>query len=349
MKTRNLSFGLLLVLAFSFYGLPLNATKTEFHPTQSVSFFSDGDNPINHDSPYSYAARIKRFHRPYQGFDYFSPAYVDVNNYSTIFLLGLNIYNGTPYEYSKFEDWNRLKANIAVYRYYNDEFYRKRVDMWNRIYNPNWNQNNSLTNPFGAFNFNAAFGLAGNPSTLYLCPPNNNFYDYLNANNSYLTEILNGNQLPRIGKLTTSTGTKLRKTTTPIPSTPFITKKIKKGGIIKSTKKMATEKEDFYSHVTLRTSKRLPKNWRTLPSNLRAWYASPEIAPPSEVYKRTLKLAAKEKQFNRKDNYNTNMSRTTILKVESTRNRSPQYSGASTNQKQPVKKSPRKSVQKTKY
>lgn len=341
-----------LSLVCSFLFLTINVNASTVNPLSNPAHLDNWEEAVN-DSPYSYAARIKRFHRPYQGFDYFSPAYIDVNNYSSIFTLGTTIYNGTPYEYSKFKDWNRLIGNIFVYRYYQDEFYRKRVDMWNRIYNPNWNQTNSFFNPFGSFNFGAAFGLAGNPptlhagnlSTLYVCPPNYRFYDYLNNND--LVGILNGNQLPPTGSLTVSTDSDNLKPNSPIPPTPFITKKIRQDGTIKSIKKSVVPNEDFYSHVTLKTRKRLPKNWRTLPSALRAWYESPEIAPPSVAYTRALQTASQEKRYDSGENNKSNIARTSLPKSKSWNSSTPYNGSKSTSSNvQPVQSSPKTSLKK---
>ncbi len=61
-----------------------------------------------------------------------------------------------------------LQGSLARWRYYTDEWYRKRVDMWNRIYN------NGL---FDEFNFESGFGLAGNANPLpFHCTALSSFY-----------------------------------------------------------------------------------------------------------------------------------------------------------------------------
>lgn len=268
-------------------------------------------------TPYSYAARIKRFHRPYQGFNYFSPAYIDLNNYSTILTLGVSIYNDPIDEYGNIKDWYQLHGNLAVYRYYQDKTYRQRVDMWNRINNPNWRYLSS----FGGFNHNYGFGLAGNPNMLYHCSALSNFYAYGNTQNEYLNAVLYGQtSFSNTSKLEATTNTQILKPRLPTTELEPLNKKIKTVTRIASVNKSNTPKEDFYTHVTLRTKKRLPKNWRILPDALRAWYESPDLAPPSKTYPDAIKYTSRNKNYKR-GHSKSSMSNTGIW------DSSPQFGG----------------------
>jgi len=245
MKTIFSSFGFTFLLVSVFLGsINVHAQESKMGNLmdQSTINFSDDGN----DYPYSYAARIKRFHRPYKGMDYFAPAYVDLNNYTSILTLGLTIYSETPFN-NNLKEWSKNNGSVAIYKYYHDEFYRKRVDMWNRIFNPNWQYYKSSFNPIGGFNYNYGFGLAGNPNSLYHCSALSNFYAYESTLDEYLNAVLYGQTaFSHGGKFTESTSPEILKPTPPVPTTPFITKKVKVNQPIVSTiQKTSLQKEDF--------------------------------------------------------------------------------------------------------
>ena len=75
------------------------------------------------DQDYYYASRIKRFHRPYHGFDYYSPCYADYYfydnyEYSDPWFFDRDIYSTRWYYYDSYR-WNRWNS----YRYYSRPYW----------------------------------------------------------------------------------------------------------------------------------------------------------------------------------------------------------------------------------
>lgn len=99
------------------------------------------------DYDYYYSSRIRRFHRPYTGFGFFDPCYVDVYNYDPFFTPGVTILIYDDYSY--WRRWNRFQR----WNYWND---------WNS-WNP-WNRWNSW-NSWG-------YGWGGNNTYIQI----NNYY-----------------------------------------------------------------------------------------------------------------------------------------------------------------------------
>lgn len=260
MKTSFLSFGFSYFLLFVFLSPSSIIAKSGelAHSNQQVQNYF---NSFENDYPFSYSARIKRFHQSYEGFDYFAPIYTDINNYTAEFGVGVNIYTVTPYEFSNFEDWNRFQSSHAVWRYYNDSYYRKRVEMWNRIHNINWSFASTTQNPFGTFNFTNGFGLAGNLNNhrLHCTALSSFYYGYSLGDNN------DGSLFGPNGYFTTNTVDEDRY---------YTTTKIQTGGVLPTinqevvTTKFSEEAPDFTKHVTIITKTpkaKRPKNWRTLP------------------------------------------------------------------------------------
>jgi len=316
MKTSFNHFLKLGVFFFLLSNFNLQAASIEIPliPTIEIEAFDN-------DHPYSYAARIKRFHRPYKGMDYFAPAYVDLNSYSSILTFGLTIYNESPFDDTYLKGWSKNNGSIAMYRYYHDEYYRERVDMWNRIYNK------SYLSPFGAFNYNYGFGLAGNPNSSYTNSLYNYFswaqsFDYETDLNFYVNAALYGQTVILMTGKPAPTSTDALEKRIPVETTPII-KKEKVIHPVVSVEKTVEQKEDFYSHVTLTTSKRLPKNWRILSSELKAWYESPNLIPPPPI-----PPAQARKYTARKNGSSGNGPKASIPKT-GIWNSSPQFGGGS--------------------
>ena len=236
---------------------------------------------IENNYPFEYATRIKRFHRPIEGLDYFNPFYTNINDPNNDFGIVLNIYNTTPFEFSKFEDWNRLISSYAVWRYYNDSNYRKRVEMWNRIYNPFWAFDASPFNPYGSFNFAAGFGLAGNFSSASVhCTALSGFYYGYSIGdnngplpfgpNGYFTTLATGapnfNQKNNNRKRVVSNTTEL------------------KFNQPNSIVKTSPTKVNFKQHLTPTTKKKLPKNWRTMPGRNKPSSSSLNVYQPEPIF-----------------------------------------------------------------
>jgi hypothetical protein len=132
---------------------------------------------------YKYSTRIRRFHRPYSGFNYYSDAYVDYGyydpNYYNRFNRGVTIIVGNGYwnRWNSFNRWN----NWSWFNNYWDDWRYSSYGFCNPNYYagsfyPSWGYS-----PFGysgyfgnydAFGFNNGFGY-------------NNYYNYNNFGNFY--------------------------------------------------------------------------------------------------------------------------------------------------------------------
>eukprot|EP00825_Cyclidium_porcatum_P023126 TRINITY_DN2542_c0_g1_i2.p1 TRINITY_DN2542_c0_g1~~TRINITY_DN2542_c0_g1_i2.p1 ORF type:complete len:227 (-),score=5.54 TRINITY_DN2542_c0_g1_i2:668-1348(-) len=80
-----------------------NSSNTNQQPNYSEQQVDDGDRPVvvnNYyaadDYDYYYASRIRRFHQPYLGFNYYSPFYTDYYWYDP-FYFGSSIYWGPSF------------------------------------------------------------------------------------------------------------------------------------------------------------------------------------------------------------------------------------------------------------
>jgi len=60
------------------------------------------------DYDYQYTSRIRRFNRPYRGFDYYDPIYTEAYYYNRAFTPGVSIYVGSPFSYNRYRRWNRV-------------------------------------------------------------------------------------------------------------------------------------------------------------------------------------------------------------------------------------------------
>ena len=235
--------------------------------------------------PLSYATRIQRFHYPVESLDYFSIVYSVTETSTDPYLLAL-------YEFlygNDFPDWNHVKSNHAMWKYTNDADYKKRVDIWNQIYNP-------MSTYFGGFNFENAFGLAGNNINFYECSVLNNTPFFENSLNNYVFQVIYGqaNIFPKRSWLKNLKNGKIQPiTANENPS--FLEKQAPKKIKVSSLNIQSNVKIDFYSHVSLTKKKKLPKNWRTLPSTLRVWFESDDLAPPPTT--NTISTKYKSKQY----------------------------------------------------
>ena len=129
------------------------------------------------DYDYYYTSRIRRFHRPYQGFGYFDPVYVDRYYYDPFFnpFTTVLIYDNF-YSFNRWNRWNRWNR----YNYWN------RYDPW---YQPgfgwnSWGPRNSVFISYNNFGFGNNFygggfygngfnggGIFGGGYSNYYCPP----------------------------------------------------------------------------------------------------------------------------------------------------------------------------------
>lgn len=150
---------------------------------------------------YYYTSRIRRFHRPYTGFDYFDPIYVDAYYYDAFARPGVTvlIYDD-PFGYYSFNRFSRFN------RFNNFNSFGGGFNRWNRwnsfgSYDPwfspglsfglGWNRWNN----FGGFNNWNSWGGYGNPyyggNSWFSAPTWGNNYYYNNVN--YYSNNNNGN------------------------------------------------------------------------------------------------------------------------------------------------------------
>lgn len=218
MKNYRLAVFLTLLLAG---GLSLTATAQYddlyYDPDRDSEYnyqgnYSSGDNTyitnsgVNYDDSeydyyddeeydYYYSSRIRRFHRPYYGFSYFDPVYVDMFYYDPFFTPGLTmlIYD----DFYGFNSWNRWNRWNRWNSWNNwgwnswDPWYGG----WNSFawspwgYNPwsPWGPRNNFFFGYSNFGYSGFYG-GGFYSNFY-CPPSwGNGYDYntvSTVNNTY--------------------------------------------------------------------------------------------------------------------------------------------------------------------
>ncbi|MCB0625884.1 MAG: hypothetical protein KDC43_18710, partial [Saprospiraceae bacterium] len=132
---------------------------------------------------YYYSSRIRRFHRPYYGFNYYDPVYVDMFYYDPFFNPGMTVLIYDDYwSYRSWSRWNR----------------------WNRwSYGPGWNVSFGWGSPgfgfgWGYNNYNSWYNpwynsyydpyWGSNYYSSFYCPPswgNGYVYNTVNNNNYY--------------------------------------------------------------------------------------------------------------------------------------------------------------------
>ena len=135
----------------------------------------DADRPGNERfgvddySGFEYSSRIRRFNRPYAGFGYYDPVYVDQAYYGYANPYRTTLIYSSPYGVNAYR-----AARLNRYRQFNDPFYSPYNDPF---YNP-WNdpfvgRGNAFGwggNPYGA-GFNSGFGGGFGVGNAYYCPP----------------------------------------------------------------------------------------------------------------------------------------------------------------------------------
>lgn len=147
--------------------------ESDFHASsyEDIPIYDDADYEFD-DYDFYYTSRIKRFRRPYTGFGFYDPVYVDYNYYDpsiceVLERSGINLYAGT----SIYINWgcfvvngkSRIRSRLAYSRYnkwfnpygYNNQFLGARFSWTNNnpylngVYNnPNWyNYSNAYCPP----------------------------------------------------------------------------------------------------------------------------------------------------------------------------------------------------------
>lgn len=145
------------------------------------------------DYDYYYTARVRRFHRPYYGFNYFDPVYADLYYYDPFINPGVTvlIYDG----YSSWNNWNSWRRwnRWNSWGSFNRGWGGGWGNGWNRWNDPwfggGWNRWNDpwYGNNYYVNNFYGGGGWNNWGGNGYYCPPSwGNGYNYntINTNNN---------------------------------------------------------------------------------------------------------------------------------------------------------------------
>lgn len=154
--------------------------RPDFQDDYNYGSYDDGDYDDD-QYDYYYTSRIKRFHRPYYGFDYFDPVYIDVGYYDPFFTPGVTvlIYD-SPFGFSSYNRWRRWNRNRFFYGW-NDPFYSPFYG--DPFFGPRWNRG---WYGRGGFGFNR-FGLG---YSSFYCPPSwGGGYSYNTYNNVVVNNV----------------------------------------------------------------------------------------------------------------------------------------------------------------
>ena len=143
-------------------------TSNDYYDDNSSSGYDDDDYDYYDDYNYHYSSRIRRFHRPYYGFNYFDPVYVDVAYYDPFFAYdpfwtpGVSTLIYDPYWSAN--SWRRSRWNSgfgwnswggpSFFVSYNS-FYNPWRSNW---YNPWYGGNNFIVNNY----YGGGYGGFGN-------------------------------------------------------------------------------------------------------------------------------------------------------------------------------------------
>jgi hypothetical protein len=169
------------------------------------SYNSYDDEYYDDEYDYYYTSRLRRFYRPFSGFNYYSPIYVDLGYYDPFFFDyyrpgGLNIYVGIgSYSYSR---WNRYA--------------------WSNPWRYRWSYNNYRPwNSWGYYYGDPFYSNYGYSSwRAYGCPPSWGYGGVSVVN----TNIVNVNNVNTVG---TSRGTYYGPRTTGITRTNVLSPRVK--------------------------------------------------------------------------------------------------------------------------
>lgn len=180
-----------------------SSTTTSATPSNYAyddSGFDFGRNPevnrADDEYDYYYTSRIRRFNRPYYGFDFFDPVYVDVNYYDPFLTPGATVLIYDNFNsYSAFNSWNRWNRwnRVNSFSSWGWNPYTPYYSNWA------WNRNNVGFNSFNSwdpwygsyannFAVNNFYGVGGGGFVSnYYCPPSwggNNSYNTVNNTNN---------------------------------------------------------------------------------------------------------------------------------------------------------------------
>ena len=193
---------------------------------EDASYSDFDDDPYD----YYYTSRIRRFHRPYYGFNYYDPVYVDMAYYDpysrpgavTVLIYDNNFGRNNWNSWGRYNRWNSFN----------------RYSAWNSWGNPyssfnRWNSWNSWGSPYGysSFGYNnfgynswggVGYGGFSNVYSNYYCPPswgNGNTYNTVYNVNNARGNNTNGSQGTYSGPRRTGTVATPRSTSRTVDNT----------------------------------------------------------------------------------------------------------------------------------
>jgi hypothetical protein len=130
---------------------PVPVYEDNYEESNNVTRRYDGDDDQYYeedDYAYEYSSRIRRFHRPAAGIDYYDPLFVDLYYYDPFFMPGASIYTYGYNDYWRWRRWQRWNRWNA----WNSPFFGP---SWGVGYSPwGWNVNmgwggyNAWNNPY---------------------------------------------------------------------------------------------------------------------------------------------------------------------------------------------------------
>ncbi len=175
MKTvfLSISYSFLLILAFL---NPTNVFANDVPKANQNDPVVNNFDDFESDPSLSYTARIQRFHHSQKGLDYFDPNYTGEIADKIELKQTRGSRNLSPYNFSYFQRFARFSNSFVIWRYLNDEHYRKIIDHWNNNYNIYWTYTISPATPFGTFDFTG--DRSDEEDTVIYRPCNTLYYAY---------------------------------------------------------------------------------------------------------------------------------------------------------------------------
>lgn len=176
-----------------------NATNTSNYNYDDSAYDFGRESSVNvadeqHD--YYYTSRIRRFNRPYYGFNFYDPVYVDMAYYDPFVAPGATVLIYDNFNsFSAFNSWNRWNRWSRVNRFatwggnpYTPYYSSWGGNRWNNGFN-SWDPwyGSSFANNYSVNNF---YGVGGGFVSNYYCPPSwgggytYNTVNTINNNNS---------------------------------------------------------------------------------------------------------------------------------------------------------------------
>lgn len=212
MKKHKLNIGLIILLSCGFVSMALSQTDDLYYdPDKDSEYYysspydnnsleyndneeyDDDEYEYFDEYDYEYTSRIRRFHRPYYGFDFFDPCYVDLYYYDPFFFpfTTVLIYD-SYYPWRYYRRWSRWNWGFGYNSWRGSYFvfsYNFGSPWYNPWYSP-WYGNTYYVNNYYYGGFDPYYGYGnyygvGTFSNVY-CPPTwGNGYTYNTANDNY--------------------------------------------------------------------------------------------------------------------------------------------------------------------